>query len=271
MFSVEYAKGNLPESRTPGLRLDVSGPKVEISASPLPFSPDNDGVNDELTIGLKVDDLSPIESWELAILDPQAHHFNRLAGKGAPTERIIWDGTSDTGELVQSAEDYGLTFTIRDELGNAGTATAKVPIDILVIRDGDRLKVRIPSITFASNSPDYINVDAEKALKNTEVIKRLAEIFKKFSKYKILVVGHANRDKYDPAKNPAGAKKEQDEELLPLSKARADAIRSALIAQGIEARRITTEGKGGAEPVASFDDRDNWWKNRRVEFILVRE
>lgn len=271
VFTVEYAKGNLPEARTPNLRLDVSGPKVDLSASPLPFSPDNDGSNDELTIALKVADLSPIESWELVILDPQAHHFNRLTGKGAPTERIIWDGTSDTGELVQSAEDYSLTFTIRDELGNVGTATAKVPIDILVIREGDRLKVRIPSITFASNKADYINVDPEKALKNQDVITRLAEIFKKYAKYKILVVGHANRDKYDPAVNPTGAAKEQEEELLPLSKARADAIRNALIAQGIEARRITTEGKGGAEPVAAFTDRDNWWKNRRVEFILVRE
>jgi flagellar hook assembly protein FlgD/outer membrane protein OmpA-like peptidoglycan-associated protein len=271
VFSVEYAKGNLPEARTTAFRLDVSGPKVELTAAPLPFSPDNDGVSDELTIALKVDEASPIESWELVILDPLAHHFNRVSGKGAPTERIIWDGTSDTGELVQSAEDYTLNFTIRDELGNTGTATAKVPIDILVIRDGDRLKVRIPSITFAPNTPDYIKVDPDKALKNEEVIKRLAEIFKKFGKYKILIVGHANRDKYDPAVNAAGAAKEQNEELLPLSKARADAIRTALIAEGIEARRITTEGKGGAEPVVAFNDRDNWWKNRRVEFILVRE
>jgi len=271
VFAVEYAKGNLPEARTPGIRLDVSGPKVDLSAGPLPFSPDNDGVSDELTISLKVDDLSPIESWELAILDPQDHHFNRLEGRGARKERIIWHGTTDTGELVQSAEDYMLKFTIRDELGNTGTASKKVPIDILVIREGDRLKVRIPSITFASNKADYINVDPDKALKNEEVIKRLAEIFKKFSKYKILVVGHANRDKYDPAVNPTGAAKEQNEELLPLSKARADAIRDALVKEGIEARRITTEGKGGAEPVAAFSDRDNWWKNRRVEFILVRE
>jgi outer membrane protein OmpA-like peptidoglycan-associated protein len=271
VLQVAYAKGNVSTARSAPFRLAVTPPKVDVSIGPLPFSPDNDGVNDELTIGLKVDDLSPIESWELAILDPKAHHFNRLAGKGAPTERIIWDGTSDTGELVQSAEDYTLTFTIKDELGNTGTAKAKVPIDILVIREGDRLKVRIPSITFAPNTPDYIKVDPEKALKNQEVIQRLAEIFKKFSKYRILVVGHANRDKYDPGVNPAGAKKEQDEELLPLSKSRADAIRSALIEQGIEARRITTEGKGGAEPVVPFGDRDNWWKNRRVEFILVRE
>ncbi len=83
VLSVEYAKGNLPEARTPAFRLDVSGPKVELTAAPLPFSPDNDGVNDELTIALKVDDLSPIESWELAILDPQAHHFNRVRRQGS--------------------------------------------------------------------------------------------------------------------------------------------------------------------------------------------
>ena len=250
----------------------MSGPKVELTAAPLPFSPDNDGVNDELTIDLKVDDLSPIESWELAILDPQAHHFNRVARQGrADRADHLGRHLGHRASSCSPRRTTRLTFTIRDELGNTGTATAKVPIDILVIRDGDRLKVRIPSITFAPNTPDYVNVDPEKALKNQEVIKRLAEIFKKFSKYKILVVGHANRDKYDPAVNPAGAKKEQNEELLPLSKSRADAIRSALIAEGIEARRITTEGKGGAEPVVAFGDRDNWWKNRRVEFILVRE
>jgi len=141
-------------------------------------------------------------------------------------------------------------------------------VDILVIREGDKLKVRIASITFAANTPDYINVEADKALKNGQTIARLAEIFKKYAAYKIQVEGHANLVNFD---NPARAKQEQEQELLPLSKKRADAIRDALIAQGIEAARISTVGVGASQPIVPFSDLDNRWKNRRVEFVLVRQ
>jgi len=268
VLQVSYAKGNVSTAKSAPFRLAVTPPKVDLSIGPLPFSPDNDGVNDELTISIKVDDPVPIDSWSLSILDPEQHPFTGFAGKGAPSASIIWNGTSSTGELVQSAEDYPLSFTIKDQLGNAATVQKSIPIDILVIRDGDRLKVRIPSITFAANTADYVNVEAAAALKNSDTIKRLAEIFKKYAKYKIQVEGHANLVNWD---NPAKAKTEQEQELLPLSKARADAIRAALIALGIDASRITTTGIGAAEPLVPFSDLDNRWKNRRVEFVLVKQ
>ena len=268
VLQVEYTKGNVATAKSAAFRLAVSPPKVDVSIGPLPFSPDNDGVNDELAIGLKVDDPVPVDSWSISILDPEQHPFTSFAGKGAPSEKIIWNGTSSTGELVQSAEDYPLTFTIKDELGNSTTVQKLIPVDILVIKDGDRLKVRIASITFQANTADYVNVDADKALKNSTTITRLAEIFKKYAKYKIQIEGHANLVNWD---NPAKAKAEQEQELLPLSKQRADSIRQALIAQGIDAGRITTVGVGAAEPLVPFSDMDNRWKNRRVEFVLVRQ
>jgi len=143
-----------------------------------------------------------------------------------------------------------------------------IPVDILVIREGDTLKVRIASITFAANTADYVKVEPDKALKNADTIKRLAEIFKKYATYKIQIQGHANLVNFD---NPAKAKVEQEQELLPLSKQRAEAIRTALIAQGIEAARVSTSGIGAAEPIVPFSDLDNRWKNRRVEFILVKQ
>jgi flagellar hook assembly protein FlgD/outer membrane protein OmpA-like peptidoglycan-associated protein len=267
-LSVEYLKGNVSTAKSAPFRLGVTPPKVDLSLEGLPFSPDNDGVNDELTIALKVDDPVQIESWAIAINDPQGHPFTGFNGKGAPSEKIIWNGLSATGELVQSAEDYSLQFTIRDELGNTTTIQKTIPVDILIIRDGDQYKVRIASITFKADSPDYVNVDAEKALKNSDTIRRLAEIFKKYSKYKIVVEGHANLVNWN---NAAKAKIEQEQELIPLSKARADAIRLALIAQGIEPTRITTVGIGAAKPLVQFSDVDNIWKNRRVEFVLIRQ
>jgi flagellar hook assembly protein FlgD/outer membrane protein OmpA-like peptidoglycan-associated protein len=267
-LTVEYAKGNVATAKTAPFRLAVTPPKVDLTLEGVPFSPDNDGLNDELTIHLKVDDPVAIDGWQIAILDPEQHPFTSFAGKGAPSEKIIWNGTSSTGELVQSAEDYPVSFTIKDELGNVTTVMKSIPIDILVLRDGDKLRVRIASITFQANTADYVNVDADKAAKNAATIARLAEIFKKYGTYKIQVEGHANLVNFD---NPAKAKVEQEQELLPLSKNRADAIRKALIAHGIEAGRISTVGIGAASPVVPFSDLDNRWKNRRVEFILVRQ
>lgn len=266
VLQVEYAKGNVAEAKSAPFVLDVSAPKVDISFEGLPFSPDNDGVNDELAIRLKVDSQVPITSWEIAILDPVQHSFNRFGGKGAPSEKIIWNGLSETGELVDAAQDYGLVFTIRDELGNAGTVTKSIPVDVLVIKDGDKYKVKIASITFVGDKADFVNVEPAKAEKNSWVVKRLAEIFKKYSQYKIRIEGHANRVNY--ANRSAWAK--EDAELLALSKARADAIREALIREGIDAQRITTAGLGASQPVVDFADADNIWKNRRVEFILLR-
>ncbi len=266
-LTVDYLKGNLPETRTSPFVLNASPPKVDLTFGGVPFSPDNDGYNDELTIGLKVNDPSPIDSWSIQIVDPENHPFASFSGKGAPSDKIIWNGLSDTGELVQSAEDYPLTFTIKDVLGNTATYTKTIPVDILVIKDGNNLKVRIASITFQANTADFTHVEPDKAARNIATISRLAEIFKKYSQYKITIQGHANLVNFD---NPARAKTEQEQELIPLSKARAEAIKEALIAQGIAAARVSTVGIGGAEPVVPFSDLDNRWKNRRVEFILVR-
>ncbi|MGA2765471.1 MAG: FlgD immunoglobulin-like domain containing protein [Spirochaetia bacterium] len=266
-LQVDYFKGNLAETKTPAFALNATGPKVDITLGGVPFSPDNDGYNDELTIGLKVTDPSPIDTWNIQIMDPENHPFASFSGKGTPSDKIIWNGLSDTGELVQSAEDYPLTFTIKDVLGNTATYNKTIPVDILVVKDGNNLKIRIPSITFQANTADFTHVDPDKAAKNIATIARLSEIFKKYNQYKITIQGHANLVNFD---NPVAAKKEQEQELIPLSKARAEAIKQALTAQGIDAGRISTVGIGGAEPVVPFSDLDNRWKNRRVEFILVR-
>ena len=46
------------------------------------------------------------------------------------------------------------------------------------------------------------------------------------------------------------------------------AIKSYLVGQGVKASALTTEGMGGTQPVANPKDKNNNWKNRRVEFIL---
>ncbi len=56
---------------------------------------------------------------------------------------------------------------------------------------------------------------------------------------------------------------------LRLSQARADSVRSALVAMGVDPRRITTHGLGQDYPVASNATPDSRTLNRRVEVTIA--
>jgi flagellar hook assembly protein FlgD/flagellar motor protein MotB len=265
---IEYDRGTKLEAASKPFVLNAAGPKVDLTLNPVPFSPDNDGVDDEENIITKISDLSPIAAWKMEITDPTGVHFTSFSGTGTPKETIVWDGVSDKGVTVEAASDYKLELTISDALGNKAKVTKTIMVDILVLRDGDKLRIRIPSITFKAYTDDYVDVPTEAAEKNQWVLGRLAACFKKYSTYDIQIEGHAVSEYYY---DPARAKKEQEEELLPLSQKRADAIKVALIGLGIDASRISTVGVGGARPIVPFSDLVNRWKDRRVEFILIKK
>ncbi len=262
-YAVDYVKGNRPRERSTPVLIDISPPQVNVTLDPVPFSPDSDGVDDELRIGLDVSDVSPIQAWRFEILDRNNRFFNEFSGRGMPAEQIIWDGRAADGDLVMSAEDYPYRFTVRDVLGNTAVVEGVIPVDILVIRDGDRLRVQIANITFAPDSPELvIDPDDERGARNLAILKRLAEIFNRYGTYSIRIEGHAV--------NVTGTEREETQELQPLSLARAEAVKAAMVEYGIAERRISTLGRGGTEPLVPHTDLDERWKNRRVEFILIR-
>jgi outer membrane protein OmpA-like peptidoglycan-associated protein len=264
---VEYDKGDKPISQTRAFRLDVSAPVTEISLNPTPFSPDNDGVEDELIIAVTVTDPSEVAEWSMEITDPMGKHFTSFKGEGTPSAEIVWDGISDKGELVQAASDYKLKLKIVDTVGNSATAEKTIVVDVLVMRDGDKLYIRVPSITFKPDTADYKSVAKEALEKNLWTIQRLAVIFKKYRAYQIQIEGHAVSVYW---RDPPRSEKEQVEELIPLSIKRAEAIKAALAAGGIDVKRISTVGIGASRPLFPFSDEENLWKNRRVEFILLK-
>jgi outer membrane protein OmpA-like peptidoglycan-associated protein len=97
---------------------------------------------------------------------------------------------------------------------------------------------------------------------NIRVLRRIADILNRFRDYKVQVEGHAN-----PVARTA---QEERNELQPLSEARARMVMNVLIEYGVARNRLSAIGMGGTQTVIPFNDRDNWWKNRRVEFILIK-
>ena len=102
----------------------------------------------------------------------------------------------------------------------------------------------------------------------TEALSRVVLTLNTYSEYRLRLEGHAN-----PTSHPddaVGRLHEQIDELQPLSEMRAKAVAEQLFALGIEQNRIELSGCGGESPLAAWEDNDNWWRNRRVEFFLVK-
>ena len=278
-LKIDYVKGNHVDVKTSAFICSVTPPALTVSVAPEFFSPDNDGTDDDCFISLRgsAANGAKLVSWSFDINNPvstgKAGAFWKTNGTEKITPQIIWDGLSNTSvekdgkaERVQSAMDYPYVFTATDSLGLTSVKTGIIPVDILVIPDGDVLKMAVPSIIFRSNHADFktaeeapgSQVTKAQADNNRRVLKRVAEILKKFPDYTVTVVGHANKT------GAAG----EDDILLSLSNQRAAFVKDCLVEYGIKADRLSSEGKGGSQPVAEFSDTANWWKNRRVEFIL---
>ncbi len=278
-LTVVYKKGNLVQTDTAGFISCVTPPEISVktSAQNSPyFSPDNDGEDDDLFIELKRKD-SPvgIKSWSFQIKDPknQDKNFWTTGGKSSITEKLIWDGKSNSGELVQSATDYPYVFTVTDTLGMTSEVKGEINVDILVYKVGSQLKMAVPSIIFRSDAADFDlaekhngkGLTPKEVANNERVLERIAKVLNKFKNYKVQVVGHAN--------SMSGTEEEETTykyglPLQPLSEQRAKFVRDWLTKHGVDGNRLSTKGMGGKEPVVARDDKANVWKNRRVEFIL---
>lgn len=280
-LEVVYNNGNKVSAVSSPFICTATAPKLTVKTAPEYFSPDNDGVDDDLYIKLAGSTKAKIKNWSFVIKDPKAKDFWKTSGKSQITERIIWDGLSNlqkdvngNAERVQSAMDYPYEFTVTDNLGMTSTVKGVIPVDVLVIRDGNLLKMAVPSIIFESDAANFqtanAKLDADKVSNNIKVLNRIADILKKFKDYKVTIVGHANKITDNPEEETVDNLAQWGRASMPLSKERADAIKVYLTKRGVNAAALSTEGMGGTKPVVNPKDKDNNWKNRRVEFILQK-
>jgi outer membrane protein OmpA-like peptidoglycan-associated protein len=121
---------------------------------------------------------------------------------------------------------------------------------VSVTRQGENIMLNMPgNITFQTNSSD-INANFYNVL-NSVIL-----VLNEYNKTLIDVMGHTDSTGSDAINQP-------------LSERRAASVGQYLISQGIDARRVATEGFGKSRPVASNDTPEGRAQNRRVELQLT--
>ncbi|MCL1837275.1 MAG: OmpA family protein [Treponema sp.] len=274
-----------------------SAPVIDVAIPEL-FSPDPDVPNDKMSVAITISHPVPIKDWTIEVQPvrrqagqaaqrqggqaaqrpegeqrerPEGEQRRRRAaffeqsGKKDPPKTWQWDGKGTSGEMVQSATDYTFSLSVNDIFDNSGTYEGIISVDVLVRREGDVLRIIVPSIVFPPNSADFRLLDEEDMRSNRRVLGLIARALTRFDDYAITVEGHANPT------TPPGTPERAAEEISdkPLSEQRADAVVAYLAENGhVQRQRLTVAGMGSARPVADYDDDDENWKNRRVEFIL---
>ncbi len=126
----------------------------------------------------------------------------------------------------------------------------------------ERLTLR-KILYFSKNGAVFTGLSREQIRQNEKTIDEAVELIKKHPECTVLIEGYAN--------NISGTEKEDRTACMPLSLWRAEYIKKELIKRGIKAENIETVGRGGAAPLAGRKERNNWWKNRRVEFLITYE
>lgn len=138
---------------------------------------------------------------------------------------------------------------MRDET-LARDAAALPAVAVRLERRGElqRLVIAIPNLFVKSQTT--LPPDKESSLEP------IARLIVKYPSYPVQVVGHTdNRGKVG--------------ELIALSQSRAQAVFSALVAKGVEARRLMVSGQGPNEPIADNKLPAGRAKNARVEVIFL--
>lgn len=135
-----------------------------------------------------------------------------------------------------------------------------------VIREKGQIRIRVYFFFLGDRADLFEPANKQFGPKNRELFAKLVKYLEKYPYHEVIVEGHTNRINF---KIPY--EEEQKRSMLPLAQARARSVMNELIKAGFTQNHISTLAVGGDKPLAEFTDKENAWRNRRVEIILRKQ
>jgi OmpA-OmpF porin, OOP family len=155
--------------------------------------------------------------------------------------KVVKDGNEMWVEVVSLAgDDYYLTIVLKESMKQDVTAS-------------DMFK----ALSQDGHIALYINFDTGKSVIKPEskaIIEQIVQMLKENPALAISVEGHTDN---------VGSQ----ESNKKLSNERAKSVLTAIAAQGIDTRRLTSTGYGQEKPIADNNTEEGKAKNRRVELV----
>ena len=162
---------------------------------------------------------------------------------------------SQDPELLPGMDEVGASQVVPDpETICPADEVYRTDLEELTAGLGE-MRDREPDVSLASDALFRVN-SAELLPAAREELDRLADQLQRMQTVeRVLVVGHADSTGNDAINDP-------------LSEARAQSVKDFLVARGVAADRIHTEGRGSRDPVASNDTPLGRSQNRRVDITI---
>jgi outer membrane protein OmpA-like peptidoglycan-associated protein len=172
------------------------------------------------------------------------------AGAGATVGTVIGKtaGNVALGAIIGGAVGGTAGAYIAHQMGNQpGNLKSAIP-GAKVVSEGNDLYIKFTNaILFAPDSTD-LKDPGQKDITN------LAKVLQENPQTNITIIGHTDSL--------------ETTDHMTLSLKRAQTVKAALVAAGIDESRLTTVGKGSTEPVAYNSTEEGRAKNRRVAILI---
>lgn len=177
---------------------------------------------------------------------------------------VVVDGDDDKDGVLNSADKCPTTSagvavdangcmidndTDKDGVLNANDICPNTPMGEAVNSDGCPEKITL-KINFENNS-------AEVASSSFEIVQKYADFLTKYTSYSSNIVGYTDS-------------RGSENYNQKLSEKRANAVKDMLLEKGVPSDRLSSEGKGEANPVADNKTAEGRAENRRIEAELTK-
>lgn len=190
------------------------------------------------------------------------------AQDACPTREEDADGFEDTDGCPDIDNDGDLVLDIADRC-------ATVPEEYNGFEDDDGCPDTLPPEVegLKGTVEGLIYAEGETAVRESAKpnLEKIAKLMTAFPSIKVQLIGHTDdREANQFATAPKEGEPAPDlaQLAIDLSRARAEAVRQALVGVGVPATRVEIDGKGAEEPVSENDKPRGRLANRRVEIRL---